>query len=93
MKKIVLFLALALCAASVACAAEGKVKSVNGDKVIAEMSDTAKLKKGGSVKINGKSGKITSLEGNTITIKCGKAAELKAGDAVKVDKVNDMQGC
>lgn len=93
MKKIVLFLTLALFAASVAFAAEGKVKSVSDDKVVVEMSDTAKLKKGSSVKINGKAGKITAMDGVTITIKSSKASELKAGQTVKVDKVNDMQGC
>ena len=93
MKKIVLFLAVALFAASAAFAAEGKVKSVSDDKITVEMSDVAKLKKGGSVKINGKAGKITSLEGTTIIIKSGKAPEFKAGEAVKVDKANDMQGC
>ena len=93
MKKIVLFLALTLFAATSSFAAEGKVKSVSDDKIIVEMSDVAKLKKGGSVKINGKSGKITAMDGNTITIKAGKSSELKAGDSVKVDKASDMQGC
>lgn len=93
MKKISLFLALSLFAATTASAAEGKVKSVSDDKVVVEMSDTAKLKKGASVKINGKAGKITSMDGTTITIKANKPSELKAGEAVKVDKVNDMQGC
>ena len=93
MKKIALFFALTLFAASAAFAAEGKIKSISDDKVMVEMSDTVKLKKGGSVKINGKSGKITAVDGNTITVKSGKAAELKAGETVKVDKVNDMQGC
>jgi len=93
MKKMVLFLALSLFAATAAFAAEGKVKSVSDDKIIVEMSDTAKLKKGGSVKINGKAGKITAMEGKTITIKSKKAAELKAGENVKVDKVSEMQGC
>lgn len=93
MKKIILFLALSLFAASAAIAAEGKVKSVSDDKVVVEMSDTAKLKKGASVKINGKAGKITTMDGTTITIKANKPSELKAGEAVKVDKVNDMQGC
>ena len=93
MKKMVLFLALSLFAATAAFAAEGKVKSVSDDKIIVEMSDTAKLKKGGSVKINGKAGKITAMEGKTITIKSKKAAELKVGENVKVDKVSEMQGC
>lgn len=93
MKKTALFLALSLFAATAAFAAEGKVKSVSDDKIVVEMSDTAKLKKGGSVKINGKAGKITAMEGNTITIKSKKAAELKAGENVKVDKVSEMQGC
>ena len=93
MKKTALFLALTLFAASAAFAAEGKIKSIIDDKVTVEMSDTAKMKKGGSVKINGKAGKITAMDGNTITVKSGKAAELKAGETVKVDKVNDMQGC
>ena len=93
MKKIVLFLALAIFAATSAFAAEGKVKSVNDDKIVVEMSDAAKLKKGGSVKVNGKMGKITAKDGSTITIKSGKASEFKAGESVKVDKVNDMQGC
>jgi len=57
------------------------------------MSDTAKLKKGASVKINGKAGKITAMEGKSITIKANKPSDLKVGEAVKVDKVNDMQGC
>lgn len=93
MKKTALFLALTLFAASTTFAAEGKVKSVDDGKVVVEMSDTAKLKKGGSVKINGASGKITTVDGNTITIKPKKASVLKAGESVKVDKVNDMQGC
>ncbi|MEI7816512.1 MAG: hypothetical protein WCI45_04880 [Desulfuromonadales bacterium] len=93
MKKIILLLALSLCAASVAFAAEGKVKSVSDDKVTVEMADSAKLKKGGSVKINGKAGKVTSVDGTTIVIKSGKASEFKAGETVKVDKGNDMQGC
>jgi len=93
MKKIAQFLALTLFVASAAFAAEGKVKSVSEDKIVVEMSDTAKLKKGVSVKVNGKVGKITAMDGNKITIKAGKASELKAGDSVKVDKVNDMQGC
>ncbi len=93
MKKTVLFLVLSLCVASVACAAEGKVKSVSDDKITVEMSDVAKLKKGGSVKINGKAGKITAMEGTTITVKSGKASEFKAGESVKIDKANDMQGC
>jgi ABC-type transporter Mla subunit MlaD len=93
MRKISLFLALSLFVATVAFAAEGKVKSVNDDKITVEMSDTAKLKKGASVKINGKTGKITSMDGTTITIKANKASELKAGEVVKVDKVNSMQGC
>ena len=93
MKKTALFLALTLFAATAAFAAEGKVKSVSDDKIIVEMSDTAKLKKGGSVKINGKAGKITAMEGKTITIKSKKAAELKVGENVKVDKVSEMQGC
>lgn len=93
MKKIALFLALSLFAATAAIAAEGKVKSVNDDKITVEMSDTAKLKKGVSVKINGKTGKITSMDGTTITIKTSKPSELKAGESVKVDKTNDMQGC
>ena len=93
MKKIALFLALSLFAATAAIAAEGKVKSVNDDKITVEMSDTAKLKKGVSVKINGKTGKITSMDGTTITIKASKPSELKVGESVKVDKTNDMQGC
>lgn len=93
MKKIALFLALTLFAATAACAAEGKVKSVSDDKITVEMSDTAKLKKGASVKVNGKAGKITSMDGKTITIKPNKPSELKSGETVKVDKVNDMQGC
>lgn len=93
MKKIVLFLALTLFTATAAFAAEGKVKSVSDDKITVEISDTAKLKKGVNVKVNGKAGKITALDGNTITIKANKPSELKAGEAVKVDKVNDMQGC
>ena len=93
MKKIALFLALSMVAATAAFAAEGKVKSVSDDKISVEMSDTAKLKKGSSVKVNGKAGKITAMDGKTITIKSGKASELKAGESVKVDKVNDMQGC
>ena len=93
MKKIALFLALSMVAATAAFAAEGKVKSVSDDKITVEMSDTAKLKKGSSVKVNGKAGKITAMDGKTITIKSGKASELKAGESVKVDKVNDMQGC
>jgi len=93
MKKTALFLALTLFATTAAFAAEGKVKSVSDDKIIVEMSDTAKLKKGGSVKINGKAGKITAMEGKTITIKSKKAAELKVGENVKVDKVSEMQGC
>jgi len=93
MKKIALFLALALFAATAAFAAEGKVKSVSDDKITVEMSDTAKLKKGANVKVNGKAGKITAMDGNTVTIKANKPSELKAGEAVKVDKVNEMQGC
>jgi hypothetical protein len=93
MKKITLFVALALCAVTTAFAAEGKVKSVSDDKVVVEVSDAAKLKKGSSVKVNGKAGKITSMDGTTITIKTNKLSELKAGESVKVDKVNDMQGC
>ena len=93
MKKIVLFLALSLFATTAAIAADGKVKSVNDDKITVEMSDDAKLKKGASVKINGKAGKITSMDGTTITIKANKPSELKAGEAVKVDKVTEMQGC
>ena len=57
------------------------------------MSDTAKLKKGAGVKVNGKAGKIIAMDGKTITIKASKTSELKAGEAVKVDKANDMQGC
>lgn len=93
MKKITLFLALSLFAATAACAAEGKVKSVSDDNITVEMSDAAKLKKGASVKINGKTGKITSRDGSTITIKPGKPTGLKSGEIVVVDKVNDMQGC
>lgn len=93
MKKTALFLALSLLIATAVFAAEGKVKSVSDDKITVEMSDTAKLKKGASVKINGKAGKITSVDGTTITIKANKASELKAGEVVKVDKVNSMQGC
>ena len=93
MKKIAQFLALSLFTTTAAFAAEGKVKSVNDDKITVEMSDTAKLKKGASVKINGKAGKITSMDGTTITIKSGKSSEFKAGETVKVDKANDMQGC
>jgi len=93
MKKVALFLALALFAATAAFAAEGKVKSVSDDKITVEMSDIAKLKKGGSVKINGKAGKITAMDGNTITIKSSKSSDLKVGESVKVDKVSDMQGC
>lgn len=93
MKKTALILVLSLFAATAAIAAEGKIKSIDDDKVTVEMSDTAKLKKGASVKINGKAGKITSMEGSTIVIKAKKASELKAGESVKVDKVNDMQGC
>jgi len=93
MKKIALFLALSLIAVSASFAAEGKVKSVSDDKITVEMSDTAKLKKGASVKVNGKAGKISAMDGTTITIKANKPSELKAGDSVKVDKVNDMQGC
>jgi preprotein translocase subunit YajC len=93
MKKTALFLALSLLISTAAFAAEGKVKSVNDDKITVEMSDTAKLKKGAGVKINGKAGKITSMDGSTITIKANKASELKAGEAVKVDKVDSMQGC
>lgn len=93
MKKIALLLALSLFAASAAFAAEGKVKSVSDDKITVEMSETAKLKKGSSVKVNGKAGKITAIDGSTITIKANKPSELKAGESVKVDKANDMQGC
>lgn len=93
MKKIVLFLAISLFAATAVIAAEGKVKSVNDDKISIEMSDTAKLKKGANVKVNGKSGRITAIDGSTITIKANKPSELKSGETVKVDKVNDMQGC
>jgi preprotein translocase subunit YajC len=93
MKKIALFLALTLFAATAAFAAEGKVKSVSDDKITIEISDTAKLKKGAGVKINGKTGKITAIDGNTVTIKTSKPSELKAGESVKVDKANDMQGC
>lgn len=93
MKKTALFLVLSLFAAVAAFAAEGKVKSVNDDKITVEMPDTAKLKKGVSVKINGKAGKITSMDGTTLTIKTNKPSELKAGETVKVDKLSDMQGC
>lgn len=93
MKKIVLFLALYLFAASAAFAAEGKVKSVSDDKVVVEMSDATKLKKGASVKVNGKAGKVTAVDGATVTIKPKKALEVKAGESVKVDKVSEMQGC
>jgi preprotein translocase subunit YajC len=93
MKKIALFLALTLFATTAAFAAEGKVKSVSDDKITVEISDTAKLKKGASVKLNGKAGKITDMDGKTITIKANKPSELKAGEAVKVEKVTEMQGC
>lgn len=93
MKKIALFLAMALFTATAAFAADGKVKSVSDDKITVEMSDTAKLKKGVNVKINGKAGKITSMDGKTITVKTNKPSELKAGESVKVDKVNNIQGC
>ena len=93
MKKIALFLTLSLFAATAAMAVEGKVKSVSDDKITVELSDIAKLKKGASVKVNGKAGKITAMDGNTITVKTNKPSELKAGEAVKVDKVNNTQGC
>jgi len=93
MKKVALLLALTLFSATAAFAAEGKVKSVSDDKIAVEMSDAAKLKKGASVKINGKAGKITAMEGKSITIKANKPSDLKVGETVKVDKVNDMQGC
>ncbi|MDD2853336.1 MAG: hypothetical protein PHY09_15735 [Desulfuromonadaceae bacterium] len=93
MKKSALVLALSLFAATAAFAAEGKVTSVSDGKVTVEMSDVAKLKKGASVKINGKAGKITSMEGKTVIVKSNIASELKAGDSVKVDKASDMQGC
>jgi len=93
MKKIAILMALTLFAATSAFAAEGKVKSVSEDKIMVEMSDAAKLKKGVSVKVNGKAGRITAMEGKIITIKSSKPSELKTGETVKVDKVNDMQGC
>lgn len=93
MKNVALLLALTFFSATAAFAAEGTVKSVNDDKIAVEMSDTAKLKKGSSVKINGKAGKITAMDGKNITIKANKPTDLKAGETVKVDKVNDMQGC
>lgn len=93
MKKIVLILAMTLFAATASFAGEGKIKSVSDDKITVEMTDVAKLKKGASVKINGKSGKIVSMDGKTITIKASKPSELQAGETVKVDRINDTQGC
>jgi len=55
--------------------------------------DSAKVKKGGSVKINGKLGKIMAIDGPLVTIKPAKVLEVKAGDKVTVDKVTESQGC
>jgi len=94
MKKIILMLALSLFAATAAFAAEGKVVSVADGAAVVDMGADNQLKKGNSVKLNGKSGKVTAAEGNTITVKSSCAADLKAGDTVKVDKAAAvMQGC
>lgn len=94
MKKIVLTLALTLAFATAAFAAEGKVKSVADGVVVVEMAGDAKLKKGGGVKLNGKTGKVTAVEGSTVTIKCSKSVDLKTGETVKVEKAAAAsQGC
>ena len=93
MKKIIVMLALSLFAATAAFAAEGKVVSVADGVAVVEMGADAGLKKGASVKLNGKNGKVTAVDGVKVSIKSKIAAELKTGDTVKVDKAASMQGC
>ncbi len=93
MKKIISMLALSLFAATAAFAAEGKVLLVADGQAMLEMGSDMKLKKGASVKLNGKTGKITAVEGTKLTIKSSNAGDVKVGDTVKVDKVASMQGC
>lgn len=93
MKRALLIISLVSFTATSALAATGKVKSVSDDKIVVDITDAGKLKKGSSVKVNSTAGKITSVEGNSFTIKSKKAAEFKAGDQVTVEKVNEMQGC
>lgn len=94
MRKILLMFALFLFAATAAFAAEGKVVSVADGVAVVDMGADAKLKKGATVKLDGKSGKVTAVDGNKVTIQVTNAADLKAGDKVKVDKAAAAsQGC
>ena len=94
MKKIIFILAVTILTTTAAIAAEGKVKSVANGLVIVEFTDDVNLRKGGGVKLNGKTGKVTAIEKNAVTIKSSRAANLKAGDTVTVEKaVASTQGC
>lgn len=92
MKRFVIILSLALFGASAASAGTGKVESVSDGQVVVEMKEPGRLKKGNSVKLEGKTGNITAVNGNRFTIRV-KNIQLKPGDTVSVEKGSDMQGC
>lgn len=104
MKKIMMSIAAALVAVSMAAVAfaagsfSGKVTKVDGAKVTVKADKIpAWVKKGGSVSAMGGSPKVLDVKGNEVTLRFGKAK----ADKVKVDSsltVNEasgdeLQGC
>ena len=107
MKKLMVLmtaLAVTACMAGLSFAAEGKVASVKGDKVVVSAKGHGLAVGAAGVEVKSEKGyvkgKVAEVEGDKVTIlvKKGKASSLKTGDAVTIEKKSaagseQMQGC
>lgn len=104
-RKIIIILAAALAAASLAVSAfaaghvAGKVTKVEGDQVTVAVDGAvpAWAKKGSNVTAAGGSPKVVAVEGNAVTLKFSKskAAKIKVDSEMTLHEcdADDLQGC
>ena len=98
LKRLLVVVAVAVFAASVALAApmSGKVTAIDGKKVQIELTGekAAWLKKGAPVKFKGGVGRVVEIKDAALTINTKNAEKLKVGEAIELDKgPADLAGC
>jgi len=98
MKRVVVALAVALFAGTLALAApvKAKVTAIDGKKVTVDLVDEKAewMKKGAPVKFKGGVGRIREIVDKTITMNSKSAEKLKVGDEIELDKgPATLEGC
>ncbi|WP_243371034.1 selenite/tellurite reduction operon protein ExtJ [Geotalea sp. SG265] len=104
MKKIMMAVAAALAALSLAAVAfaggsfSGKVTKVDGEKITVKADNVpAWVKKGANVQAMGGAPKVLSVKGGEIVLKFGKAkaAKIKVDSTLRVGELagEELQGC